>query len=119
MAKRLREIDAGTGRLFGSKQRLPWYSIDPRKSSRIGYWDCTTSVALIFVAIFTPFEVGFVTPPDHKWSDPLFLINRIVDVIFPSTVVRRLANLFDLPPAGPPRAAGFQSVVQSMTFLSR
>ena len=82
MAKRLREIDAGTGRLFGSKQRPPWYSIDPRKSSRIGYWDCTTSVALIFVAIFTPFEVGFVTPPDHKWSDPLFLINRIVDVIF-------------------------------------
>ena len=31
--------------------------IDPRVSKRIGYWDITAGVALIFTAIVTPYEV--------------------------------------------------------------
>ena len=48
---------------------------------RMGYWDGTTGVALIFTAFVTPFEVGFLPPP-RSLTDPLFLINRLLDVIF-------------------------------------
>ena len=46
-----------------------------------------TSVALIFTAIFTPIEVGFIPTPENRWSDPLFLINRVVDAIFVVDVI--------------------------------
>ena len=52
--------------------------IDPRTSSWIGRWDAVTSVALIFVAFVTPFEVALL----DVGLDPLFFINRIVDSIF-------------------------------------
>ena len=59
-----------------------WYIIDPRTSSWIGYWDLVTSFALLFTAIVTPVEVGFLQIPDDRWSDPLFLTNRGVDLVF-------------------------------------
>jgi len=60
-----------------------WWVIDPRTMTSIAYWDLFTSLALLYVAIVTPYEVGFVPPPPPpKWSDTLFLVNRFVDVIF-------------------------------------
>jgi len=56
--------------------------IDPRDSRWIGWWDLVTSLALIFTAIITPVEVGFMADPEDRWADPLFLTNRVVDVIF-------------------------------------
>ena len=47
----------------------------------MGYWDGITGVALIFTAFVTPFEVGFLPPP-KSLTDPLFIINRLLDVIF-------------------------------------
>ena len=64
------------------KDEVPWWAVDPRTSKRIGYWDAVTTLALVFTAIFTPFEVGFVDSPLDKWSDPLFLVNRVVDLVF-------------------------------------
>jgi uncharacterized protein (DUF1330 family) len=60
----------------------PWYLIDPRTSPRIGLWDVVTTIALVFTMIVTPFEVGFVPIPQNRWVNPLFLINRLVDIIF-------------------------------------
>ena len=45
----------------------PKWLIDPRTSKRMGYWDFTTVMALLFTALVTPFEVAFlepVTPPE-------------------------------------------------------
>ena len=44
------------------------------------FWDLVTSLALIFTAIFTPFEVGFLKASASH--EPLFIVNRVVDVIF-------------------------------------
>ena len=43
-------------------------------------WDFVTTVALLFTAIVTPFEVGFMDSPETP--DTLFVLNRIVDVVF-------------------------------------
>lgn len=57
------------------------YIIDPRHSKFMRYWDICTVAALVFTAIFTPVEVSFLTPPSTPW-DGLFLINRLVDLVF-------------------------------------
>ena len=43
-----------------------------------------TTLALVFVALVTPTEVAFLEPPaaGDRWSNPLFLTNRFVDLIF-------------------------------------
>ena len=44
-------------------QSGPWWTwliIDPRTSKRLGFWDAVTSIALVFTAIVTPMEVGFL-----------------------------------------------------------
>lgn len=66
---------------MGKPQKTSRLTIDPRKSKRIGYWDAVTSLALVFTALVTPAEVALVEPV-AVFFDPLFLINRLVDVIF-------------------------------------
>lgn len=96
----------------GSDQNIPWYIIDPtgevRRSQRAKTlrnqkmgggkttfgarcssrsptlypnWDYLTGIALIFTALVTPFEVGFLKP-STSFTDPLFIINRMIDVCF-------------------------------------
>ena len=55
--------------------------IDPRTSVFIGKWDMITGVALIFTALFTPFEIAYLSSP-ARWYDKTFLANRTVDIIF-------------------------------------
>jgi len=81
VARQVRAYEATRAKAPGN-EKIGWYIIDPRSSNAIGHWDAVTSIALIFTAIFTPFEVGFVEPPEDKWDDPLFLLNRVVDTIF-------------------------------------
>lgn len=52
--------------------------IDPRSSKFIGFWDTLAAIALLFVAIVTPFEVALLDP--HL--DALFIVNRVVDLVF-------------------------------------
>ena len=58
--------------------KAPCYIIDPRTSTWIGKWDIFTSIALVFVAFVTPYEVALL----EVSLDLLFFINRLVDVIF-------------------------------------
>ena len=69
----------------GTCQRLLRESvIDPRTNKYIAYWDLVTTAGLVFTALVTPVEVAFLAAPSpaERWSDPLFLINRIIDLIF-------------------------------------
>jgi len=61
-----------------------WWLIDPRsaRGSRfIGRLDLATSLALVFTALVTPFEVAYLPAPISA-ADPLFIVNRIVDAVF-------------------------------------
>lgn len=59
----------------------PCWLIDPRHSLAMKVWDVVTCSALLFTAVITPYEVGFLPPPDSRY-DTLFILNRIVDFIF-------------------------------------
>jgi potassium voltage-gated channel Eag-related subfamily H protein 7 len=59
-------------------KEAPWYIIRPT-SLFMSCWDAVTSIALIITALATPFEVAFL---DNDGVDALFLMNRIIDVIF-------------------------------------
>ena len=64
------------------RQRRPWYILDPRKRTTPQLaWDCIASLALVFTATFTPFEVGFLAP-SREPQEALFVTNRVVDFIF-------------------------------------
>ena len=42
---------------------LEWWVIDPRTSRWLGGWDIMCVVALLFVALVTPFEIAFLESP--------------------------------------------------------
>jgi hypothetical protein len=44
-------------------------------------WDMCTSLALIFTVVMSPVEVAFLPAPTSA-GDPLFMVNRVVDLIF-------------------------------------
>ena len=68
----------------------PWWILDPRKSSWLVKWDVTTMLAVIFTALVTPYEVAVLEAPS-SWqlavSNPLFVVNRTIDVIFGLDIV--------------------------------
>ena len=76
------QIDAYDEKLASKVSYEHMLIIDPRTSLWLGVWDITTSFALVFTAVFTHIEVGFIPTPENRWSDPLFLVNRVVDLIF-------------------------------------
>ena len=55
----------------------PWYIINP-ESTGMNLWDIVTALALIFTALVTPFEVGFL-PSATSPLEALFVINRLLD----------------------------------------
>jgi hypothetical protein len=79
----LASVEARVSTALEGKGRS-WWVIDPRVNKRIAYWDGLTMVALVFTALVTPFEVSFVEPPPvaERWGSSLFLINRLVDLVF-------------------------------------
>jgi len=58
--------------------------IDPH-CDYMKYWDLVLSVALLFTGVVTPYEVIFVGTV--TWDSWLFLVNRIVDMIFVKDMV--------------------------------
>ena len=64
----------------------PWYA--PSATFKHKYlptlypgWDMLTMVALVFTALVTPFEIGFLPPNVVEQTDhPLWCINRVIDV---------------------------------------
>ena len=75
------EIEAAAEELM--KPTGSWFLIDPRRSKNLGYWDVTTSVALLYVALVTPYEVALLEPA----LDALFFCNRLVDCVFAVDIV--------------------------------
>jgi hypothetical protein len=71
--------------------------IDPRTSKLMPVLDAAGAIALLFTALFTPFEVAFLTPPGHM--DSTFVLNRIVDAIFIADMVAQF--LIVIPASGP------------------
>jgi hypothetical protein len=57
-----------------------WWLIDPSNSA-VGMWDGFTSLTLIFIAVFTPFEVAFLPAPTSG-GESLFVLGRVVDGVF-------------------------------------
>lgn len=65
------------------RKRCRWL-IDPRVDMWIAYWDLVTTVALLFTAVVTPFEVAFLEPPPvgERMANGLYMSNRVVDLVF-------------------------------------
>ena len=61
----------------------PWWIIDPRDyPRRFGIWDAILTLALTTVAILTPFETAFSELDPKEWLNALFVVNRVIDVVF-------------------------------------
>ena len=45
------------------------------------YWDTVTTLAIVFTALVTPYEIAYL-PMATSAIDPLFIINRVMDIIF-------------------------------------
>ena len=56
------------------------FVIDPRESAILSFWDGVTTIALVYTALLTPFEVGFLQA--STTIDAWFIINRVLDLIF-------------------------------------
>lgn len=66
--------------------------LDPRVSRKLVVWDLFTTLALLFTAFVTPFEVGFL--PMSSWDEPMFLVNRAVDGIFVVDMVLQFFTVY-------------------------
>ena len=79
----LSDILAAVGKLrpqsIFSKQRIAYWLV--RCPTLYPAWDAVTATALIFTALVTPFEVGFM-PPDRNPTSFLWITNRLVDLTF-------------------------------------
>ena len=54
-----------------------------RDSEFLRSWDLVTAVLLMFVAVVTPFELGFMeTDVESTRGLVLFSVNRLVDLVF-------------------------------------
>ena len=72
---------ANTVRSMTAPVHKPWYIIDPRSAKLLPFWDGFATVALLFTATATPYEVAFLPPSRYPWL-PWFILNRIVDFVF-------------------------------------
>lgn len=73
----------------------PGCMIDPRTSRAVPIWDIITSVALIFTALVTPFEVGFL-PAATSAAEFLFILNRLIDAVFLTDLVLQFFLMYPL-----------------------
>ena len=58
--------------------------LHPNKHRWLGFWDMVSTLALLYTATLTPVETAFTQSVygPRAWTDPWFLINRLLDVIF-------------------------------------
>jgi len=52
--------------------------LDPRNSHFLSRWDACTTLALLYTALVTPFEIAFI----DSFAIVLFVVNRFVDGTF-------------------------------------
>jgi hypothetical protein len=72
------------------------FLIDPRTSDTLLRWDLCICLILVWTALATPYEVGFL-PMTTSFDSPRFIINRAIDALF---VADMLLQLFIMFPQG-------------------
>ena len=84
----LDDIQAEVARYREQIRRTNRMTLSPH-SRYMQRWDVITTVALLFTATVTPFEVGIMEPStlSQMAVDPLAWINRVVDCIFLTDIV--------------------------------
>jgi len=83
----------------GRITKKPSFIIDPRTNKYMGYWDGLSMLALVFTAIVTVVEVAFVEPTGQ--ADPLFILNRCIDVIFIIDMIMQFFLMYPKAPKNP------------------
>ena len=70
--------------LMRDQRRGKQFVLHPEHNRFVGRWDLLTMMALLYTATLTPFETSFMPPVvgAAAWSDPWFIVNRCLDVIF-------------------------------------
>ena len=63
-----------------SDRKAQRYLIHPN-AAWLASWDMFTALTLLFIAVFTPFEVAFL-PASTSSSDSFFILGRAIDAIF-------------------------------------
>ena len=75
--------DESTLSLAAKAMRERGMVIDPRRSRFMPIWDMVMLCAMVFTALFTPFEVVFVGIEDGgRYINPMWVVNRVVDSLF-------------------------------------
>ena len=84
LANKYRRQTSSLARLLASRERSKRLVLHPQRTSWFGYWDVVTTLALLYTAIITPFEAGFMGTVygPAAWTDIWFLINRVLDLVF-------------------------------------
>jgi hypothetical protein len=67
--------------------------LDPRMPM-MPRWEILIAICILFTAFVTPTEVAFLPPP-HSSSDPLFVVNRVVDVVFIIDIVVNFVTMYE------------------------
>ena len=79
------------------------FVIDPRGSSILSLWDFITMSALLYTALLTPFEVGFL--PATSSVDMWFIVNRVIDFIFVADMVLQFFVVYQSVSGGSEQSA--------------
>jgi len=64
----------------------PWYLVNP-EGKFMQRWDFVTTIALLFTAVITPYEVALVNSPDFGTAEELlgnglWVVNQVVNLVF-------------------------------------
>ena len=95
MAQARAEI-IGMKEYYAKAVQVPWCLLLP-ESKNMQRWDVATVLALFFTAVVTPYEVALLeTRPDG-----LFMINRLVDLIFLADMIANVSDGFSARCARP------------------
>ena len=111
------KLSGGDGKGIQKPKKLDYFScimsyiclpiIDPQHSKAMTYWDAVTTTALIYTALVTPYEVGFLQAAEDP-ADTLFIINQLLTVIFVIDIVLQFSLMYPAP-ATPTKPAGWVS----------
>jgi len=80
-ASRKTSMPRRMSRLMAAAQTRSTYNVIYSRMTIFPAWDAIGAAALLFTAAVTPFEVGFLPAPTTA-LEPLFIINRLVDLVF-------------------------------------
>lgn len=88
------DMDSGSRAVLSQLNKLrkkQRFLFDPRTSKILPTWDMLTGVLLLYVAVITPVEVGFMMNEDFAF---FFWVNRFLDVVFALDMMLQFCVIF-------------------------